>query len=224
MSEPATGGRLSRRVYDGIKDRLLRGDFAGGESLSVEQLRGDFGVSKQPVMEALRLLAADGLVEIVPQIGSVVAKYSVADAVDFYLMFARFEGAIAEVATRRATPASLIRLRAFAAGMHSLEASQDEIVRAQSYRTGNREFHGLIHAMAQSPLMVATSRRLWDLSDFLIATVGPSNMMAPVLGSRNHEHDTIVDAMEDGDSDAARVAMEHHIFTVVDLMQAPATR
>lgn len=223
MSEPVTGGRLSRRVYDGIKERLLRGDFAGGESLSVEQLRGDFGVSKQPVMEALRFLAADGLVEIVPQVGSVVAKYSAAEAVDFYMMFARFEGAIAEVAAQRATPAALVRLRAFAAGMHTLESSDDEVVRAQSYRTGNRQFHGLIHEMAQSAIMVATSRRLWDLSDFLITTAGPPNMMAPALGTRNDEHDAIVEAMEQSDSEGARMAMESHILEVVDLMQPVPT-
>ena len=139
-SGPGTGGRLSRRVYDGIKERLLGGEFAGGESLSVEQLRGDFGVSKQPVMEALRLLAADGMVEILPQVGSVVASYSTAEAVDFYKMFARFEGAITEVAAERADPMSLIRLRAFADGMHGLESQQDSATRAQSYRPGTGSF------------------------------------------------------------------------------------
>ncbi len=223
MSAASTvGGRLSRQVYDEVKDRLLRGDYAGGEPLSVDEIRGRFGVSKQPVMEALRLLAADGLVDIVPQVGSVAAKYSAQDAVDFYRMFARFESVIAEVAAVRATSAGLARLRAVAAGMHTLEESADPEVRSQSYRTGNREFHALIHELSASPIMVATSRRLWDLSDFLIATAGPRHAMSPVLVHRNGEHDAILAALGVRDAAAAGRAMEDHILGVIDLLQPRA--
>src|SRR4029079_8661472 len=84
-SEPASsavaalqrgGSRLNHAVYDQLKERLLEGRYTAGERLSTEALRTEFGVSKQPVMEALRRLAGDGLVEIVPQVGSRVATYS----------------------------------------------------------------------------------------------------------------------------------------------------
>jgi DNA-binding GntR family transcriptional regulator len=55
-------------------------------------------VSKQPVMEALRRLSADGMVEIVPQVGSLVAVHEPRETDDFYLMFSGFEGAIAGIA------------------------------------------------------------------------------------------------------------------------------
>lgn len=47
-------GRLSGQMYDTIKDRLLEGDYPAGSRVSVEALRSEFGVSKQPIMEALR--------------------------------------------------------------------------------------------------------------------------------------------------------------------------
>jgi len=60
--------RLNHVVYDQIKERLMEGRYAAGERLSAETLRVEFGVSKHPLMEALRRLSSDGLVEIVPQV------------------------------------------------------------------------------------------------------------------------------------------------------------
>lgn len=59
--------RLNNAVYDQLKERLMEGMYPAGERLSAEGLRTEFGVSKQPVMESLRRLAADGLVEIPPR-------------------------------------------------------------------------------------------------------------------------------------------------------------
>ena len=69
------GGRLNHAVYGELRERLLSGRYAAGARLSTEELRTEFGVSKQPVMEALRRLSADGMVEIVPQVGSLVAVH-----------------------------------------------------------------------------------------------------------------------------------------------------
>lgn len=212
------GGRLSRHVYDELKGRLLAGTYAAGSALSVEELRNEFGVSKQPVMEALRLLASDGLVEIIPQVGISVRSYSTQETHDFYRMFAGFEGSIAAVAAERATEADIAALKAHAAAMHTLEASSDAGTRSGGYRDGNRTFHALIHGMARSPIMLESSRRLWDLSDFLISTFGVANAMSAVLDDRNHDHDLIASALERRDAEAARRTMEDHILGSVEIL------
>ena len=65
-----TGGPLNHAVYDMLRERLLEGRYPAGTRLPTDDLRAELGVSKQPVMEALRRLAADGVVQIVPQVGS----------------------------------------------------------------------------------------------------------------------------------------------------------
>ena len=55
----ASGKRLAPVVYEMLKERLLEGTYQAGERLSVETLKTEFEVSKQPVMEALHRLAAD---------------------------------------------------------------------------------------------------------------------------------------------------------------------
>jgi DNA-binding GntR family transcriptional regulator len=63
-----TGAPLNHAVYDLLKERLLEGLYPAGTRLPTDDLRIELGVSKQPVMEALRRLSADGMIEIVPQV------------------------------------------------------------------------------------------------------------------------------------------------------------
>jgi DNA-binding GntR family transcriptional regulator len=63
----SSGKRLALLIYDLLKERLLEGGYRAGERLPVEALKTEFGVSKQPIMDALRRLASDGRVDIIPQ-------------------------------------------------------------------------------------------------------------------------------------------------------------
>jgi len=147
-----TGGPLNHAVYDLLKERLLEGDYAAGTRLPTDDLRLQLGVSKQPVMEALRRLSADGMIEIVPQVGCLVTGYDLHEIEDFYLGFGGF-------------------------------------VRSCGYRLWNRRFHHAIVAMAQSRVMTETSRRMWDLSDFLINTAGLPQPLSSALDHRHADHE-----------------------------------
>jgi DNA-binding GntR family transcriptional regulator len=135
---------LSHRTYELIKDRLLDGRYAGGERLPVDALRGEFGVSKQPVMDALRRLSADGLVEIIPQVGCQVARYTTAEVADFFMFFGELEASIAEVAAGRRTAAQLARMDTVSEQIAKVAYDGDPAERAHRYRVLNRDFHAVI--------------------------------------------------------------------------------
>ena len=61
MSQQAhrPSGRMSAQVYELLKARLVSGEFAPQSWIRVETLKGEYGVSKQPIMDALRMLNAD---------------------------------------------------------------------------------------------------------------------------------------------------------------------
>ena len=67
--------------------------------------------------------------------------------------------------------------------------------------------------MAQSRMMTETSRRMWDLSDFLINTAGVPQPLSSALDHRHADHERIRAALHAGDHAAARVEMERHIVT-----------
>ena len=207
---------MSHAVYDQLKERLLEGRHLAGERLSTEALRTEFGVSKQPVMEAMRRLAGDGLVEIVPQVGSRVATFTPREVSDFFVMFGGFEGTIAGIAALRRTTQQLDELEVISGRIDVVRSSPDTLDRARGYRVLNRRFHHAIHGMAHSRIMAEMSRRMWDLSDFLVNTSGVPQPFSKALDDRHADHERILAALRAGDQDSARAEMEKHFVGNVD--------
>ena len=217
------GSRLNDAVYEQLKERLMEGRYTAGERVSAETLRLEFGVSKQPVMEALRRLSSDGLMEIVPQVGSRVSRYDLREVEDFYVMFGGFEGTIAGIAALRRTAQQLADLDDVSKRIDALRREADAAVRSHGYRVWNRRFHEVIHGMAHSRIMAETSSRMWDLSDFLINTTGVPQPLSSALDERHADHEGIRAALHAGDRAAARAEMERHIVGTVAVIHAEAS-
>ena len=211
--------RLNHAVYDQLKERLLDGRYTAGERFSMEQLRTEFDVSKQPIMEALRRLSGDGLIDIIPQVGSRVATYQPHEVGDFFVMFGGFEGSIAGIAATRRTAEQLARPghdqpadRRVALG----ERRRHPLTWLPRCGTGASTRPSTL--MAHSRIMAETSRRMWDLSDFLINTTGASNPLSAALDERHNDHERIRAALHDGDQEQARSEMESHIVRTVEVI------
>jgi DNA-binding GntR family transcriptional regulator len=213
-----SGMRMASVAYQQIKEQLLEGRWKAGERLSLDIFKTALGVSKQPIMEALRRLDADGLVEIIPQVGCRVAAYGPHDVADYFTLFGAFEGAIAGVAAARRTDADLAVLHEVHLQIGDLCGHTDQTTRAHGYRVLNREFHGVIHRMARSTLVEEMSLRMWDLSDFLINTAGLPQPLSSALDHRHADHQAIYDALLAGDAATARTSMEAHILGTVGII------
>ena len=211
------GQRLGTVVLDELKERLLSGQYPAGSRISIEEVKAEFGVSKQPVMDAMRRLEAIGIVQIVPQSGCRVANYNAQEVLDFFNLFGRFEGEIAAAAATRRTDAQLAELDATWQRIADLEHSSDTSDRSRGYRFLNREFHLVIHHMAHSRLMAELSERMWDMSDFFITTIGGSQHLSDAVEHRNHDHDVIRNAIRNRSPELARVAMQSHIVETTGL-------
>jgi DNA-binding GntR family transcriptional regulator len=218
------GGRLGSAVHDVLRERLLEGTYQQGQRLRMEELRHEFGVSKQPVMEALRRLSAERLVEIIPQVGCTVMTYGPSDVEDFFALFGGFEGAIAAAAATRRQEDQLEALRRVHQQIGDLRSNPDPAARAHGYRVLNREFHGVIHQMAHSRIMAEMSQRMWDMSDFLINTTGTHQPLATALPERHADHERILTALRNQDTDAARIEMQAHIVETIAVIRAEANQ
>ena len=217
---PTDGRRLGAFVYDVVKERLLEGDWTGGETLDVESLKADLGVSKQPVMDAFRRLAAEGLLEIIPQVGTRVPVFSTEEMSDFFAMFASLEAEATAVAARRQTPEQLAELVAVNRRIAEIAArSSDTSERVHGYLVANRRFHGVIQEMAHSMLVTRLSGRMWDMCDLMINTAASSRPLADEIGDRHADHERIIEAMRDADVERARREMHAHIVRNVPMLE-----
>jgi DNA-binding GntR family transcriptional regulator len=219
LSAPS-GQRLAQMVLDELRARLLTGRYPVGARISIEEVKAEFGVSKQPVMDAMRRLEATGIVQIVPQSGCRVASYSGQEIRDFFNLFGRFEGEIAAAAATRRSDAQLVELDNAWQRIADLERLDDPEERAREYRLRNRDYHLVLHQMSHSRVMAQLSGRMWDLSDFLVTTVGGIQRLSDSVHDRNHDHDLIRIAIRSQLPDVARAAMESHIIGTVAAFSA----
>ncbi|MET8087145.1 GntR family transcriptional regulator [Micromonospora orduensis] len=221
MSIATESGRtdvpLGRLLFDRLREQLVEGTYPPGSRVPIDAIKEEFGVSKQPVMEALRRLATMGLVEIVPQSGCVVRQYTQQEARDFFGVFGSFEGDIAAAAARRHTPEELVELDHAFELLHQAEHTPEVAQRSRDYFQYNAGFHRVIHRMARSPLIADLSQRMWVLSDFLMYGFAGAAPIAGAVDARNHDHDLIRTAIRDRNDTVARAAMDHHIRSITRL-------
>src|SRR4051794_12477940 len=98
-------------VYQRTRRAILTGDFAPGSPLRLQELAARNGVSMIPVREALRLLEAEGFVEVIPNRGARVAPLSMEDMLDVYQTRITLEVEALRQAVPRTTPATIAQAR-----------------------------------------------------------------------------------------------------------------
>ncbi|MCW2986985.1 MAG: transcriptional regulator [Conexibacter sp.] len=203
----ATTQRKADLVYDQLKLRFLAGEFRFGERLTVNDLGVSMGTSRQPVLEAIKRLQDDGLVEVTPQVGSHVVIPPLNGVADFFEVFATLESLVTRFAAERREPGGLGTLEAAVPLVgDALEGGDFDL---QRYLAGNRGFHGSVHQLARSAEAVTAAERFWDRSDFLIASLDLIQMRSN-LSRAVAEHQAIYEAIADGDGDrAADLACAH---------------
>jgi DNA-binding GntR family transcriptional regulator len=144
--------RASERAAGAVRDLILRGDLAAGARLGEAELAERLGVSRTPVREALARLAAEGLVEIVPNRGARVTSWTVAELEGVFDLRATLEPALTARAVPRASEADIDTLDELAHTMRLIggpgpDQDLDALVAL------NRDFHGRLVPLADHPAM-----------------------------------------------------------------------
>ena len=122
---PSAHKLLSRAVADWLALRIISGEEPPGARLGEVKLAKLAGVSRSPVREALRLLAAEGLVELVPRIGALVAEVSLKDVRDLYACRMLLEPVATGLAVQALRPADVSTLDGIRARMEAAVAADD---------------------------------------------------------------------------------------------------
>ena len=222
MVEPPvrrTGQRLGTVVLDELKERLLSGQYPAGSRISIEEVKAEFGVSKQPVMDAMRRLEATGIVQIVPAERLPGRALHRAGDPGLLQPVRPFRGRDRRRGRHAAHRHPARRARRHVAAHRRLEHTNDTTARSRGYRFLNREFHLVIHHMSHCRVMAELSERMWDMSDFFINTIGGAQHLSDALVHRNHDHDVIRSAIRSRNAEVARVAMQSHIVETVALFR-----
>lgn len=135
-----------------LEERLVRGHYRFGQTLSIYALAEEFGASRQPVASAVLYLRSVGYLEIIPQVGCRVVSPSVQDVQDFYVMFSRTESLIARFAAERYQAHEADELVTMASELAQNPFQTSAHRRAMA--DGIAHFHDVISALSRSQLLV----------------------------------------------------------------------
>ncbi len=201
---PSKQVKLSTRIHKEFQDLLIAGEFKPGERLRVADLMEQTGTSITPVREALIQLVSEAAVEMYSPRAFAIPALSLERYQEIRAMRIALEGVATEEATKRLTPRDLDRLEKVHSAFVEAERTKD----ARATLRNNRDFHFMIYAAADMPLLLATIERLWAMMGPIL-NVFYAKMETEYVGAE--EHLNIIAAMRVGDGAAAARAMQEDL-------------
>jgi DNA-binding GntR family transcriptional regulator len=206
----------AERALDTLREDILRGALPAGARLGEVELAERLGVSRTPVREALSRLAAEGLVELVPNRGARVASWTVDELEGVFALRSLLEPQLTALAVPHASAADLDALEELAAEMVDLgDRDLDGLVPL------NRAFHGRLVELAAAPALATALAGA--VHSPLVARNFHAYDAASLHRSLAH-HAEIVAALRAGDPEWARAVMTAHIHNARAVMVAAAAR
>ena len=205
LSKPMPASLAPRALYEEVAERLrqriYQRELEPGSWIDEMRIAEEYGISRTPMREALKVLAAEGLVTMKVRRGAYVTEVSEKDLRDVYHLLALLESDAAAVVAERATREQREALQAL---HQELERSQDQ---REQFFAVNERFHLLLLEMADNKWrsqMVADLRKVMKLHRHA------SLFKTGRIGESLAEHRAILAALLSGDAELARTRMREH--------------
>ena len=196
---------LGLRISSRLARQILAGELAPGHRLDEQSLATEYGVSRTPVREALRELAARQLIQLIPRRGGVVTKVGAGELIDMLEAECEIEGLCARLSAHRMSAIEKVRLRDVHEHAIAISSGKDLV----SYFEVNKEFHDLICAGTHNATLERMSRDIrFRLSPFRRSE--SERDAQEIMARSTAEHLRIVDAVVGGQAEVAYEAMRAH--------------
>lgn len=201
-------------AYRFIRQAIISGDLAAGETLQEARLAELIGVSRTPVREALSRLSNEGLVVLERYRRGQVASFTQEDVAEVFRLRAKLEGHAARRAATRISSGEIEQLEAVEAEMETAFESLGWHRHLPRFDELNNEFHAIIARAADSPRLV----RILASSLELPASI--FNYYSEPVEARtrrtHRQHREIIDALKSRNPDWAEAAMSAHLFSILN--------
>ncbi len=208
----AVPNSLHDDVADRLRSRIFEGALHAGAFIDEAALCTEWAISRTPLREALKVLAAEGLVRHEPRRGSFVSEVTEQDLEEIFPVIALLEGRCAFEATRKATAADIAALDTLHDSLQAHAAAR----RIPDYYAANYSIHEAIITLADNRWLaqvIADLRKILKLARL-------QQLHAPGrLEQSLSEHLAVFAAIRAGDADAADAAMRNHLMRQRDALR-----
>ena len=205
-------GTLSNRVYQSLKQAILSLEYRPGEILRKQQVCEVLQVSRSPVSEAVARLAGEGLVTILPQTGTYVSRFSMAEIRESAFLREALEVAAIEFLTPVISEDQIVRLRRNLRIQRALVEDGD----SDGFYETDAEMHALIMSFTGFRRLAHMVETVW------LQVARARRVVLPVPGRMEDtlaEHQAILRALETHDTAAAVAATRHHLRQLLSFLE-----
>jgi GntR family carbon starvation induced transcriptional regulator len=206
---------MVERAVSRLREEILGGELRAGERVHIADAAKRLGISMVPVREALRSLAADGLVHAIPQRGYRVSPVSAEDLEETYRLRLLLDPMATELAVPRMTDADRDELRDALAELQRAHDERD----CDLYEAAHRRFHSAVRRPCGSAWLLRFVEVLRDNS--LRYQRLPAGRQEDCFQHGVDEHRRIADACLRGDAAAAARLMRDHLQVVLEAVRGP---
>jgi DNA-binding GntR family transcriptional regulator len=147
---------LYQEVAERLRQRIFAHELTPGTWIDEQKLAEQYGISRTPLREALKVLASEGMVDLKPRRGCYVTEISRQDLDDLFPLIALLEGRCAADAVKRAKPAEIRELKTI---HERLEAAARD-GRMDAFFEANQEFHRRIQELANNRWLLSVIQDL----------------------------------------------------------------
>lgn len=147
---------LHEEVIDQLRDRIVQGDLAPGARLNERVLCEQLGISRTPLREAIKMLATEGLVELLPNRGAIVTPLKAANIADTLAVMGALESLAGELACAHASESEIAEIRALHFEMLAHHARGE----LGGYFRYNQRIHLKLIEASGNPVLTNTYRQL----------------------------------------------------------------
>ena len=211
----ATHENLDHQVYLIVKQLITDRQLVPGEKIRQEKLAAELGISRTPLINALKFLEKEKLVEAQPRRGFFVRDFSREEVVSIFELREVLEGLAARRAAVGLTAEKTKRLRGFFMRFNQNEAAIDK----QAYAEEDRRFHLYISEIGSREFLksILESFNIISFSYQLVTPEGLVRKPEETLA----EHRAIIEAICSGDADKAETMMRSHFRRSIERLIAP---
>jgi len=202
---------LHEQVANRLRQMLVEGRIAPGAKLNERELCEVLEVSRTPLREAIKMLAAEGLVELLPNRGAIAVELDEDDVRHTFEVMAGLEALSGELAAQRITDAELAEIRATHFEMMAAYTRRD----LPAYYRLNAAIHRAINAAAKNPVLSATYDRV---NARLQALRFRSNQDEEKWKSAMREHEQMIEALAAHDAAAMRKVLASHLMNKLSVV------
>jgi DNA-binding GntR family transcriptional regulator len=209
--EQPSSQNLHEATFQALRSLLVEGKITPGSKLNERELAERLNVSRTPIREAIRRLAADGLVELIANRGAIAIQLSLKDVIHTFDVIAELEGYSGELAAKNISDTTLSELEALQYEMMAAYARRD----LSSYYKLNLRIHHLINQAANNPVL---TRLFSQVNARIEALRFRSNQDGVKWEKAVEEHQEMLDALKARDSAKVRKVMISHVSNKRDVV------